>query len=189
MFILYALLIGLVVGFLVGGRLGGLADLQLRWSAVMIVGLFIQILLFSEPVTARIGALGPPIYVGSTAMVIAAIVANRAVPGMLIVALGAASNLIAILANGGYMPADPSAIAVLGSAHPTSYSNSTIVPDPVLWPLTDIFALPRWVPLANVFSIGDLVIGVGIAIVIATAMRAGARARTIPAGRTPAAGG
>lgn len=189
MFILYALLFGLIAGFLVGGRLAGLADLHLRWSAVIVAGLVIQILLFSEPVTERIGALGPPIYVASTAMVIAAIVANRAVPGMLIVALGAASNLIAILANGGYMPADPRAIAVLGTAHPTAYSNSAIVPDPVLWPLTDIFALPRWVPLANVFSLGDLVIGVGIAIVIVAAMRAGARSGSVAPGSTPAVGG
>jgi hypothetical protein len=189
MFILYALLFGLLVGFLVGGRLAGLADLQLRWSAVMVVGLFIQILLFSEPVTARIGALGPPIYVGSTAMVIAAIVVNRAIPGMLIVALGAASNLIAILANGGYMPADPGAIAVLGSAHASAYSNSSFVPDPVLWPLTDIFVLPPWVPLANVFSAGDVLIGLGIAVVIVSAMRAGTRAQTVAAESAPAAGG
>jgi len=188
-FILYALLFGLIAGFLVGGRLGALADLRLRWSAVIIGGLVIQILLFSEPVTDRIGSLGPPIYVASTAMVIAAIVVNRAVPGMLIVALGAASNLTAILANGGYMPADPGAIAVLGTAHLTAYSNSAIVPDPVLWPLTDIFVLPRWVPLANVFSVGDLAIGVGIAVVIAVAMRAGRAPSIVAPGSTPAVGG
>jgi hypothetical protein len=189
-FILYALLFGLIAGFLVGGRLGALADLHLRWSAVIIGGLVIQILLFSEPVTDRIGNLGPPIYVASTVMVIVAILVNRAVPGMLIVALGAASNLTAILANGGYMPADPGAIAVLGMAtHLTAYSNSAIITDPVLWPLTDIFVLPRWVPLANVFSVGDLLIGVGIAVVIAVAMRAGRAPATIAPGSTPAVGG
>ena len=73
-----------------------------------------QVVLFSKPVTARIGSLGPPIYVASTAMVLAAIVRQpRASPGCSIVALGAASNLTAILANGGYMPAGPGAIAVL----------------------------------------------------------------------------
>ena len=60
------------------------------------------------------------------------------------------------------MPADPAALTALGAAHPTAYSNSTIVPDPVLAPLTDIFALPTWVPFSNVFSIGDVLIGVGV---------------------------
>ena len=43
--------------------------------------------------------------------------------------------------------------------------------DPALRPLTDIFALPTWIPFANVFSVGDVLIGVGVAIVIAVGMR------------------
>ena len=66
------------------------------------------------------------------------------------------SNLAAIVANGGYMPADPGAIAALGQATRTRYSNSVVVDHPALRPLTDIFALPPWVPFANVFSIGDV---------------------------------
>ncbi len=173
MFILYAILIGLLVGFVAGGRLSGLAAIQLRWSWVILLGLFVQVVLFSEPVSARIGSLGPPIYVASTALVIAAVLANRAVPGMLIVAAGAVSNLAAIVANGGYMPADPAALSALGGADPTAYSNSTVSADPALAPLTDIFVLPTWVPFANVFSVGDVLIGLGVIVVIVAAMRAG----------------
>lgn len=182
MFILYAIVIGLIVGSLAGGRLSGLAAVQLRWSWVMLAGLLVQVVLFSEPVSARIGSLGPPIYVASTAVVIGAVLANRAVTGMPIVAVGAASNLAAIVANGGYMPVDPAALTALGAAHPTAYSNSTIAADPALAPLTDIFVLPPWIPLANVFSIGDVLIGVGIVVVIVTAMRAWRRP---PATETP----
>lgn len=185
MFILYAVLIGLVLGFLVGGRLAGLAAIQLRWSWVMLGGLLVQVVLFSEPVSARIGALGPPIYVASTAVVIGAVLANRAVTGMVIVALGAASNLAAIVANGGYMPADPDAVAALGGGHPTGYSNSAIVADPALAPLTDIFALPTWVPFANVFSIGDVLIGIGVVVVIVAAMRGGSRTPAPVVGTPP----
>src|SRR5688500_11033407 len=166
MFILYAVLIGLLAGFIARGRLSGLALVQLRWSWVMLGGLLVQVILFSEPVSARIGTLGPPIYVASTAIVIAAVLANRAVTGMPIVALGAASNLAAIVANGGYMPADPAALTALGAAHPTAYSNSAILAAPALAPLTDIFALPTWVPFANVFSVGDVLIGIGVGAVI-----------------------
>jgi Family of unknown function (DUF5317) len=171
LFILYAVLIGLVLGLLVGGRPAGLADLQLRWSWIIVGGLLVQVVLFSEPVSERIGALGPPIYVASTAAVIAAVVANRAITGMLVVAAGAASNLLAIIANGGYMPVSAGAAAVLGAHEPSAYSNSMQLPDPFLAPLTDIFALPPSVPFANVFSVGDVLIGLGIAIVIVSAMR------------------
>ncbi len=181
MFILYAILIGLLVGFVAGGRLSGLAAIQLRWSWVILLGLFVQVVLFSEPVSARIGSLGPPIYVASTAAVIAAVLANRRVTGMPILALGAASNLAAIVANGGFMPADPAAVASLGAARPAGYSNSAIVADPALAPLTDIFALPAWVPFANVFSVGDVLIGVGVGVVIVMAMRTRDRSSTTTA--------
>jgi hypothetical protein len=177
MFILYAIVIGLAVGFLVGGRAAGLGEIQLRWSWVILGGLLVQVVLFSEPV-----------YIGSTALVIAAILANRAIPGMRLVALGAASNLTAIVSNGGYMPASAQAAAALGKAHPTSYSNSAIIPAPVLAPLTDIFALPAWLPFANVFSIGDVLIGIGIGLVIVKAMRAGAAAPPATATERPPLG-
>ena len=90
---------------------------------------------------------------------------------MAIVALGAISNLSAIVLNGGYMPADPGAMAALGKIEPTAYSNSAVLPDPVVKPLTDIFALPAWLPFANVFSIGDVLIAVGVVVVIVAAMR------------------
>ena len=173
MFILYSVLIGFVLGLLVGGRPAGLAGLQLRWSWVILGGLMTQVVLFSAPVSERIGAFGPPIYVTSTLAVLAAILANRAIRGLLVVAVGAASNLAAIVSNGGYMPADPGAMAALGKFDPTVYSNSAVLADPALAPLTDIFALPMWLPFANVFSIGDVIIGCGVALTIVLAMRSG----------------
>jgi hypothetical protein len=73
--------------------------------------------------------------------------------------------------NGGYMPADAGAMAALGKTAPTTYSNSAILAEPALKPLTDIFALPTWVPFANVFSVGDVLISVGVVVVIVAAMR------------------
>jgi hypothetical protein len=91
---------------------------------------------------------------------------------MAIVALGAALNLAAISANGGAMPADPAALALAGLDGPGSHTNSVVLAEPALRPLTDIFAIPAAWPLANVFSVGDVLIGVGIVAVIALAMRA-----------------
>ena len=53
------------------------------------------------------------------------------------------------------------------------FSNSAVLEDPALAPLTDIFALPAWLPFSNVFSIGDVLIALGIVLVIAIGMRRG----------------
>jgi hypothetical protein len=171
MFILYGLLAGFAAGLVMGGRPGGLADLRLRWVPVVLAGMLVQLVLFSGPVSDRIGALGPVLYVGSTAFVLAAVLRNARVPGLPIVALGAAANLAAIVANGGFMPASPGALAAMGITLGSTYSNSAVVTRPVLEPLTDIFALPLWVPFTNVFSVGDVLIAFGVAVVIAWAMR------------------
>jgi hypothetical protein len=171
MFILYAVPIGLVLGLVLGGRPAGLATLRFRYGWVMLAGLMTQVVLFSPAVTGVIGELGPPIYVVSTGAVIAAVLLNLRITGMAIVALGAISNLTAIVLNGGYMPADPGAMAAVGKLEPTVYSNSAILTDPMVQPLTDIFALPTWVPFANVFSVGDVLIAAGVVVVIVAAMR------------------
>ena len=48
--------------------------------------------------------------------------------------------------------------------------------------LIDRFALPRWLPFANIFSIGDALLGIGIAVLIVTVMRRGRAVE--PAGAT-----
>ena len=53
----------------------------------------VQIVLFSGPVSDRVGDLGPSLYVASTAMVLVVVLRNLRIPGMPIVAAGAASNL------------------------------------------------------------------------------------------------
>lgn len=179
MFMLYAILGGLLAGWLLGGSLANLGLLRLRWAPVALVGLLTQVVLFFGPIAERVGDLGMPIYVGSTALVLTVVLRNVRLPGVALVAAGALCNLLAIVANGGYMPASRSAMAILGKAVNPGYSNSAVVDAPVLAPLTDIFALPPFVPLANLFSIGDVLISVGIAVVIAGAMRGGA-SRNLP---------
>jgi hypothetical protein len=174
MFMLYALGAGVIVGKLMGGSLAGLGQVRIHWAALAVLGLLVQVVLFFGPVAERVGSLGTPIYIGSTALVLVVVVRNIAVPGLALVAAGALSNLAAITLNGGQMPASPDAMAFLGKAVHAGYSNSTVVESPVLAPLTDVFALPPFLPFANVFSVGDVLIGVGVAVVIVNAMRRGA---------------
>jgi hypothetical protein len=170
MFILYAIPIGLLLGFATGGRLAGLSTLRIRWAWLAVAGLALQIALFSEPLGSAVGDAGPALYVASNVAVLAAVVRNIAIPGLALVAVGAVSNLVAILANGGAMPADPAALAAAGIGT-AGQTNSVVTGDPALRPLTDIFAMPAWLPFANVFSLGDVLIGAGVAATIALAMR------------------
>jgi hypothetical protein len=171
MFMLWAIPVGLALGWLVRGGVDGLFSLGFRWAPLAVGGLLVQILLFTEAGSRAAGDLGPAIYVLSTLAVFVAVARNWRLAGMPIVALGALSNLAAISANGGFMPADAGALALAGFSGPGDHTNSIVLADPALRPLTDIFALPAWVPLANVFSVGDVLIGVGIVAVIAAAMR------------------
>ena len=167
---LYAIPVGIGIGYLLGGRLDRLGDLRLHWVPVILVGLAVQVAIFSDQIGRVVGDAGPAIYIGSTAAVLVAVLRNVAIPGVAVIAVGAGCNLAAIVANGGWMPADPAALESVGGLGP-GYTNSILVADPLLRPLTDVFALPAWLPLANVFSVGDVLIGVGVASTIALAMR------------------
>ena len=172
MFILYAFPIGILVGYLMGGRLDRLGELRFRWGWLAMAGLLVQVVLFSGAMDVVAGdGLGATIYVASTAVVLIAVLRNLRLRGIALVALGAASNLAAIVANGGVMPTTLGALAAAGLDPQDGFSNSAVLTDPVLAPLPDIFALPPWLPSANVFSIGDVLIGLGVVVVIAVGMR------------------
>jgi Family of unknown function (DUF5317) len=175
-FVLYAIPIGIAVGFLMGGRLDRLGELRFEWGWLAIAGLAVQIVLFSGLVGDAVGrGVGEAIYVASTGAVLIAVWRNLNVPGLPLVALGAIFNLVAIVANEGIMPTTYAALAAAGLSAEDGFSNSAVVADPAVAPLTDIFAMPPWLPFANVFSIGDVLIGLGIVLVIAFGMRGGAQ--------------
>jgi hypothetical protein len=170
-FVLYAVVVGIVVGYALGGRLERIGSVGVRWPWLAFAALAVQVVLFLPRVGDALGPAAPAVYVASSLAVLVVILANVRIPGVALIAAGAASNLAAILANGGSMPASPDALASLGWTDGAGYSNSVVRPDAVLAPLTDVFALPAWLPLANVFSVGDVLIAVGLAVAIAWAMR------------------
>ena len=171
MFMLWAIPVGLLLGVLMRGGLDGLFGLAFRWGPLAIGGLLVQVVLFTPFGDSIAGDFGPAIYILSTLAVFAAVARNWRLKGMPVVAAGALSNLIAITANGGFMPADAGALERAGFGGPGDHTNSVVLADPAFRPLTDIYALPAGIPLANVFSVGDVLIGVGIVIVIVAAMR------------------
>jgi hypothetical protein len=171
MFMLYAVVVGLAAGLALRGKPGRLAEFQFKWWPLAMGGLLVQLALFS-PAFAEIGALGPLVYVVSTVIVAIAVLRNvRTHPGFALVGLGAAANVTAIIANGGYMPVMPEALAASGRTITPGFSNSMPSSRPLLEALVDRFVMPPGLPFANVFSVGDVLIAIGIAVVIVVAMR------------------
>ena len=169
-FILYAVLAGLVIGLVSGGSVGRLGDLRFSWAPLIVVGMVIQLLLFSSTIGDALGPAAPVVYVATNVAVLVAVWRNRSIPGLPLVLVGGAANLLAICANGGYMPVSHDALVAIGRGAREGYVNSRFVDGAVLGPLTDQFAMPAWLPMANIFSVGDVLIGVGAAIAIVAAM-------------------
>lgn len=183
MFILYALVVGLVAGVLTGGSVLRLGDLRIRWAPVIALGMVVQLLLFSSSIGAALGDAAPIVYVASNAAVLVAVARNFAIPGLRLVLVGGAANLLAICANGGFMPVSRDAVIAMGRMPKEGYSNSRLFDGVAFAPLTDLFAMPIWMPMANVFSVGDILIGTGVAIAVfsATHGRGPLARRSVPA--------
>jgi hypothetical protein len=188
-FILYAIVAGLMIGLVTGGSTSRLGDLRFRWGPLIAVGMAVQLLLFSSPIGNALGPAAPAVYIASNALVLVAVARNLAIPGMALVVVGGLANLLAIVANGGYMPVSHDALVAIGRGARDGYSNNVQSDQVLLWPLTDLFAMPAWVPMANIFSVGDVLIGIGAAIAVVAAMhgrgplreRSRSAAPTVPA--------
>ncbi len=158
----WPLLAGLAIAPLLGGRWSRLADLDIRWPVVFYVAIAFQIVAF--PFSAlpwrTPDRAGVVLWLVSYALFVIGVGRNLRVPGVPLVAVGMLSNLAAILANGGHMPALPAALRAAGLYFQQS-RNSTAMSMPHLPWLVDRWATPGWVPLGNVYSIGDVLIATG----------------------------
>jgi hypothetical protein len=175
MLLLYFIVAGLLVGRLAGGRIDAIAEVKFRWWWLALGGLLLQAVLFAPAVAAQVGSAGPALYVASTVAVLVSLLRNVGMRGFAVIAIGAGLNLLAIAANGGYMPSSPEAWQALNgvAALPTSsYTNSALAGSATAFSyLGDILVLPRPLPFANVFSLGDMLIGVGAAWFLVWTMR------------------
>jgi hypothetical protein len=160
--IVAASLIGIVGSVVAGADLRRLASIEVRrlWLVWAAIGLQVGVLTYLGSYVH--GTIGNVVHLGTYALAGVFVVVNRRVPGMVMMGTGAAMNVVAIVANGGVMPASSTAWDIAGFGAKTGFNNSVPVEDPKLLFLGDVFALPaRW-PLANVFSAGDVVLVVGI---------------------------
>jgi hypothetical protein len=106
--------------------------------------------------------VAPVLHVCTYVAALAFVWLNRRVRGVIIVGVGAALNGITIALNGGTLPASRAAAEAAGFDPELAFANSAVVEDPVLPWLGDVFAWPAPLPLANTFSVGDVLIVLGV---------------------------
>jgi uncharacterized protein DUF5317 len=179
------LVVGLLIAPLLGGRWSTLADVRLRFVVAFYAAIGLQVVAF--PASAlpwhtsdRVAVI---LWLGSYAVFALAAGANLRTPGMALVVAGMCSNLLAILGNGGHMPALPSALRAAGLHFETSRNSAVAAAPHFAW-LVDRWALPSWVPLGNVFSVGDVLIAAGGFVFVLVASGVTLRRRRPTPGRT-----
>jgi Family of unknown function (DUF5317) len=173
---------GLIAGFAFGGRLDRIADLELRGAPLFIAALALQVIAFPSgflPFTISDG-LATVLWLCSYAALVALAWLNRKVRGFPLATLGMLSNLAAVLANHGHMPALPSALAAAGTPIDGVHNNSVADAHPNLAWLVDRWGAPDWVPLANVYSVGDVLLALGTMVIVSAAMGASLRRPLLP---------
>lgn len=160
MILVAVLALALALVPLAGGSLRRLGRLRLRAPLVLWLALASQVALIALPGPRTWWRVG--LNLALYPLGLAFVWANRRVPGMWVIGLGAACNLVAIAANGGVMPASAAAMRAAGlEAAPGLFANSAVLEHPRLLFLGDVIPIPHPRPLANVLSVGDVVIVLG----------------------------
>ncbi|HEY2667258.1 MAG TPA: DUF5317 domain-containing protein [Actinomycetota bacterium] len=166
------LLAGVAVGVLRGGSLDNINRVRFRLPWLVFLGLGLQI--GAEVAAARFpeierGATGPLVLALSYGCVGAFVALNVRFPGTLIIGLGLALNLSVILANGA-MPVSRWAVRLSGSDAAPHLENSVKHMDmrstTRLRLLGDIIPVP---PI-GVVSVGDVVLGAGVFVLVSYLM-------------------
>lgn len=156
------------------GTWSNLAAFRPKASWLLWLALAIQVVQFSF---VDLGRIDEVVHVGTYLLAAAFLAVNWRVKGVWLVALGGFSNGLTIALNGGTLPARAAALREAGlRVKRTDFVNSGVKPDAHLHWLGDMFAVPKGVPLANVFSVGDVILVVGAFVVVHSLAR-----RTPPA--------
>jgi hypothetical protein len=152
----------LLLGLALGGRLGALAELRLRALWLFYLAIALQIVAFpSEGLPWETGErLASGLWLASYGLLVCGAFVNLRLPGVSVIAAGMLLNLSAIAANGGHMPALPDAARAAGLGEGVQ-ANSVTSADPALALFVDRWAAPDWLPLANVYSVGDVLLALG----------------------------
>ena len=176
------IILALLIGWIIGGKFSRLADLQIKhgwiiFFAVVIyaIGLRMAYLPFMSHHRWIFGAL----HLSSIAAYIFLMISNAKLPGTKLITIGLMLNAIAIMANGGFMPASSAALGkVYGHKYVMQTRNAPHFRSSIMDSETKLGALCDIIPLklptrvsSGVYSIGDMWMSAGIFLAVILIMR------------------
>jgi hypothetical protein len=163
-------LVGLLAGLVAGGSLSNLHYIRFRWPLAVVVTLVARDLV-AFPAFAHL-AIEPAIYsLALFGLIVWTLWHHDQIPGIWIVSVGMALNLVVILANAGHMPVP---VELSGSGPPELARTGVLGHYVLSGPQTRLPWLGDWIalpgPIGHIFpqaySPGDLVAFVGIGVVL-----------------------
>jgi hypothetical protein len=168
-------LIGIALAMLQGGSLRHLATLPIRGVWAIVLSFAIQAVLYATVLhdSDFVHQAGAGLYIGAIGLVSFGVLSNWRLGGAArIVFLGLALNAAAIVANGGHMPVDATAlrttqgaaqVQAMAAHDPQDYNRELATASSRLLVLSD--EIPVRLPVSHgyVCSIGDLLIAAGAA--------------------------
>lgn len=143
--------LGVAAGLLSGGRLARFADLRISWWPLLAVAVGIRL---AAPLA---GGLAAAAYVGAFLAIALVALRSARLPGMRVIAAGAALNLAVVALNGG-MPVDAGALTAAGARPPGDALHVSLTEASALPLLADRIPLA---PFRGVYSLGDVLLTVG----------------------------
>lgn len=169
--------LGIISPFLAGRWPAGLLLHKWRLPVLIWAALALQVVALE---IAMPRALAATLHVLTYAVAFAFLWMNREIGGVWIVAAGTIANGVVIGFNGGTLPASAWAVKAAGLDGDLAFANSAVLDHPVLPWLGDVFAWPAPLPLANTFSVGDVLIVVGVFVAAWVGSRRLGAPRSVP---------
>ena len=174
--LLESIILAILIGFLVGGKLNSLFEINLKRLELLFLGALFQLFAFWSVKLSLEWAshwIIPFSHSLSYLLLIGFTLTNRSYRGLSLISLGIALNVAVIILNGGLMPVDP---AYLPEASRQLLQTGTgthgILTDSTrLKFLADIFFVNIPILGKELFSLGDMLIDLGMGIFIIMQMR------------------
>jgi len=163
---LAAIVLGAGFGLLGRGKIENLARLQFRWPWLVLAALIVRGAILLTPLNS-VEAARYVYLLGLVVIVAWTIWHWRRLRGIWLVTGGGALNVLVIAANGARMPVAPEAAGSLNS-------RGTFGQYTLMGANTNLNFLGDWIrfyPTPGVFSVGDVIIALGLAIVVFLAIR------------------
>jgi hypothetical protein len=171
--LLFSLVLAVLIGYAIGGNFKNLETMKLRWWALALAGLVLQI-----PPPSSLSDNSHVLIVLlwlSFGCLIAFALINLRRPGFALILAGLSCNFVVIAVNSG-MPVSPSAVRASGQAslltelaHGQAAKHHLQGPGDILLQLAD--EIPIGWPINQVVSVGDALVYSGMVWVVGGAMR------------------